>query len=40
MDYSNGLFDCQSPASPFLGGLRALHLLEDLLGALELMDGE
>uniref|UniRef100_A0A668A9S9 PPFIA binding protein 1a n=1 Tax=Myripristis murdjan TaxID=586833 RepID=A0A668A9S9_9TELE len=40
MDYSNGLFDCQSPTSPFLGGLRALHLLEDLRGALELMDNE
>ena len=38
MDYSNGLFDCQSPTSPFLGSLRALHLLEDLRGALELMD--
>uniref|UniRef100_A0A8C5FNP7 Liprin-beta-1-like n=1 Tax=Gadus morhua TaxID=8049 RepID=A0A8C5FNP7_GADMO len=40
MDYSNGLFDCQSPSSPFLGGMRALHLLEDLRAALELMDGE
>uniref|UniRef100_UPI0037E8D0A6 liprin-beta-1 n=1 Tax=Semicossyphus pulcher TaxID=241346 RepID=UPI0037E8D0A6 len=40
MDYSNGLFDCQSPTSPFLGGLRVLHLLEDLRGALELMDNE
>ncbi|KAG7264548.1 hypothetical protein CRUP_013795, partial [Coryphaenoides rupestris] len=40
MDYSNGLFDCQSPTSPFLGGMRALHLLEDLRGALEVMDGE
>ncbi|XP_071761707.1 liprin-beta-1-like [Centroberyx gerrardi] len=40
MDYSNGLFDCQSPTSPFLGGLRALHLLEDLRAALELMDTE
>ncbi|XP_061662173.1 liprin-beta-1-like isoform X2 [Syngnathoides biaculeatus] len=38
MDYSNGLFDCQSPTSPFLGGLRVLHLLEDLRAALELMD--
>ncbi|KAM6984730.1 liprin-beta-1-like [Aplochiton taeniatus] len=38
MDYSNGLFDCQSPNSPFLGSLRALHLLEDLRAALELMD--
>lgn len=40
MDYSNGLFDCQSPTSPLLGGLRVLHLLEDLRGALELMDNE
>lgn len=40
MDYSNGLFDCQSPTSPFLGGLRVLHLLEDLRGALELMDDD
>ncbi|XP_054480267.1 liprin-beta-1-like [Anoplopoma fimbria] len=40
MDYSNGLFDCQSPTSPFLGGLRVLHLLEDLRGLLELMDNE
>lgn len=40
MDYSNGLFDCQSPTSPFLGGFRVLHLLEDLRGALELMDNE
>ncbi|XP_034719461.1 liprin-beta-1 isoform X3 [Etheostoma cragini] len=40
MDYTNGLFDCQSPTSPFLGGLRVLHLLEDLRGVLELMDNE
>ncbi|XP_041746589.1 liprin-beta-1 isoform X4 [Coregonus clupeaformis] len=40
MDYSNGLFDCQSPTSPFMGSLRALHLLEDLRGVLELMDTE
>ncbi|KAF7649649.1 hypothetical protein LDENG_00138070 [Lucifuga dentata] len=40
MDYSNGLFDCQSPTSPFLGSLRVLHLLEDLRAALELMDNE
>ncbi|XP_060925185.1 liprin-beta-1-like isoform X2 [Limanda limanda] len=40
MDYSNGLFDCQSPTSPFMGGLRVLHLLEDLRAALELMDNE
>ncbi|XP_028305870.1 liprin-beta-1-like isoform X2 [Gouania willdenowi] len=40
MNYSNGLFDCQSPTSPFLGGFRVLHLLEDLRAALELMDNE
>uniref|UniRef100_A0A673XBT6 PPFIA binding protein 1b n=1 Tax=Salmo trutta TaxID=8032 RepID=A0A673XBT6_SALTR len=40
MDYSNGLFDCQSPTSPFMGSLRALNLLEDLRGVLELMDTE
>ncbi|XP_071358618.1 liprin-beta-1b isoform X6 [Trachinotus anak] len=40
LDYSNGLFDCQSPTSPFMGNLRALHLLEDLRGVLELMDTE
>ncbi|XP_041694034.1 liprin-beta-1 isoform X7 [Coregonus clupeaformis] len=40
MDYSNGLFDCQSPTSPFMGSLRALNLLEDLRGMLELMDTE
>ncbi|XP_061085346.1 liprin-beta-1b isoform X2 [Conger conger] len=40
LEYSNGLFDCQSPTSPFMGGLRALHLVEDLRGALELMDPE
>ncbi|KAM6960889.1 liprin-beta-1b [Aplochiton taeniatus] len=40
MDYTNGLFDCQSPTSPFMGSLRALHLLEDLRGLLELMDAE
>ncbi|XP_056131642.1 liprin-beta-1-like isoform X2 [Lampris incognitus] len=40
MDYSNGLFDCQSPTSPFLGSLRTLHLLEDLRAMLELMDTE
>ncbi|XP_054609543.1 liprin-beta-1-like isoform X2 [Dunckerocampus dactyliophorus] len=40
IDYSNGLFDCQSPTSPFLGGLRVLHLLEDLRAALEVMDNE
>ncbi|XP_048123721.1 LOW QUALITY PROTEIN: liprin-beta-1-like [Alosa alosa] len=40
IDYSNGLFDCQSPTSPFISSLRALHLLEDLRGALELMDAD
>nr|XP_057932176.1 liprin-beta-1b isoform X4 [Doryrhamphus excisus] len=40
LDYSNGLFDCQSPSSPFMGNLRALHLLEDLRGILELLDNE
>ncbi|TRY87861.1 hypothetical protein DNTS_030009 [Danionella cerebrum] len=40
LDYSNGIFDCQSPTSPFLGNLRALNLLEDLRGVLELMDTE
>ncbi|XP_068578820.1 liprin-beta-1b isoform X2 [Cebidichthys violaceus] len=40
LDYSNGLYDCQSPTSPFMGSLRALHLLEDLRSVLELMDTE
>ncbi|XP_067357735.1 liprin-beta-1b isoform X3 [Channa argus] len=40
LDYSNGMFDCQSPTSPFMGSLRALHLLEDLRNVLELMDTE
>ncbi|KAF7661111.1 hypothetical protein LDENG_00269180 [Lucifuga dentata] len=40
LDYPNGLFDCQSPTSPFMGSLRALHLLEDLRSVLELMDME
>ncbi|GAA6103208.1 liprin-beta-1 isoform X2 [Tachysurus ichikawai] len=38
MNYTNGLFDCQSPSSPLLGSLRAVHLLEELRGTLELMD--
>ncbi|XP_059361004.1 liprin-beta-1-like [Carassius carassius] len=38
MNFTNGLFDCQSPTSPFLGSLRVLHLLEDLRAALDLMD--
>ncbi|XP_052438043.1 liprin-beta-1b isoform X2 [Carassius gibelio] len=40
LDYSNGIFDCQSPTTPFIGNLRALNLLEDLRGVLELMDAE
>lgn len=40
LDYSNGMFDCQSPTSPFMGSLRALHLLEDLRSVLEVMDTE
>ncbi|KAG7523121.1 liprin-beta-1 isoform X4 [Solea senegalensis] len=40
LDYSNGLFDCQSPTSPFMGSLRALHLLEDLRSVLEMLDTE
>lgn len=40
MGYTNGLFDCQSPTSPFLGSLRVLHLLEDMRAALDLMDPE
>ncbi|XP_029008811.1 liprin-beta-1b isoform X2 [Betta splendens] len=40
LDYSNGLYDCQSPTSPFMGSLRALHLLDDLRSVLEVMDTE
>lgn len=40
MDYSNGLFGCQSPTSPLMGGPRPLHLLEDLRAALDLMDNQ
>ncbi|XP_040024686.2 liprin-beta-1-like isoform X2 [Gasterosteus aculeatus] len=40
LDYSNGMYDCQSPTSLFMGSLRALHLLEDLRSVLELMDTE
>uniref|UniRef100_A0A8C3U1I8 PPFIA binding protein 1 n=1 Tax=Catharus ustulatus TaxID=91951 RepID=A0A8C3U1I8_CATUS len=40
LEYSNGIFDCQSPTSPFMGGLRALHLVEDLRGLLEMMEAE
>ncbi|XP_029426182.1 liprin-beta-1 isoform X3 [Nannospalax galili] len=38
LEYSNGIFDCQSPTSPFVGSLRALHLVEDLRGLLEMME--
>ncbi|XP_068133718.1 liprin-beta-1 isoform X10 [Hyperolius riggenbachi] len=38
LEYSNGIFDCQSPTSPFMGSLRVLHLIEDLRGMLEIMD--
>ncbi|XP_066446945.1 liprin-beta-1 isoform X3 [Eleutherodactylus coqui] len=38
LEYSNGIFDCQSPTSPFMGSLRVLHLIEDLRGMLEMMD--
>ncbi|XP_033881719.1 liprin-beta-1-like isoform X6 [Acipenser ruthenus] len=40
LEYSNGIFDCQSPTSPFMGSLRVLHLVEDLRGLLELMEVE
>ncbi|XP_048958517.1 liprin-beta-1 isoform X1 [Canis lupus baileyi] len=40
LEYSNGIFDCQSPTSPFMGSLRALHVVEDLRGLLEMMDTE
>ncbi|XP_008940332.1 PREDICTED: liprin-beta-1-like, partial [Merops nubicus] len=38
LEYSNSIFDCQSPTSPFMGGLRVLHLVEDLRGLLEVME--
>ncbi|CAL9697394.1 unnamed protein product [Knipowitschia caucasica] len=38
LDYSNGMLECQSPSSPFMGSLRALHLLEDLHNVLDLME--
>lgn len=38
LEYSNGIFDCQSPTSPFMGSLRALHLVEDLRGLLDVME--
>ncbi|KFP83610.1 Liprin-beta-1 [Apaloderma vittatum] len=40
LEYSNGIFDCQSPTSPFMGSLRALHLVEDLRGLLEVMEAD
>ncbi|XP_030071336.1 liprin-beta-1 isoform X5 [Microcaecilia unicolor] len=40
LEYSNGIFDCQSPTSPFMGSLRVLHLMEDLRGLLELMEAD
>ncbi|XP_036373666.1 liprin-beta-1-like [Megalops cyprinoides] len=40
LGYFNGLYGCQSPTSPLMGGLQILHLLEDLRGALEIMDPE
>ncbi|XP_043938648.1 liprin-beta-1 [Protopterus annectens] len=40
LEYSNGIYDCQSPTSPFMGSLRVLHLVEDLRGLLELMETE
>ncbi|KAL0968467.1 hypothetical protein UPYG_G00267260 [Umbra pygmaea] len=40
IDYSNGMFDCQSPTSPYMGSVRALNLLEELRGVLELMDAD
>ncbi|KAM4747041.1 liprin-beta-1 isoform 2-T2 [Rhinophrynus dorsalis] len=38
LEYSNGIFDCQSPTSPFMGSLRVLQLIEDLRGMLEMME--
>lgn len=38
LEYPNGIFDCQSPTSPFMGSFRALHLVEDLRGLLEVME--
>ncbi|NXS90741.1 LIPB1 protein, partial [Jacana jacana] len=40
LEYSNGILDCQSPTSPFMGGLRVLHLVEDLRGLLEMMEAD
>ncbi|XP_036889666.1 liprin-beta-1 isoform X1 [Sturnira hondurensis] len=38
LEYPNGIFDCQSPTSPFMGSFRVLHLVEDLRGLLEVME--
>ena len=38
LEYSNGFFDCQSPTSPVMGSLRALHFVEDLRGLLEMLE--
>ncbi|XP_033078475.1 liprin-beta-1 isoform X14 [Trachypithecus francoisi] len=38
LEYSNWIFYCQSPTSPFMGSLQALHLVEDLRGLLEMME--
>ncbi|XP_058138952.1 liprin-beta-1 isoform X11 [Dasypus novemcinctus] len=40
LEYSNGIFDCQSPTSPFMGSFRVLHLVEDLRGLLEMMEAD
>ncbi|XP_007893599.1 liprin-beta-1b isoform X5 [Callorhinchus milii] len=40
LDYTNGLFDCQSPTSPYMGGIRVLHLVEDLRGLVEMMEND
>ncbi|XP_023593822.1 liprin-beta-1 [Trichechus manatus latirostris] len=40
LEYSNGIFDCQSPTSPFMGSLRVLHLVEDLRGLLTMMEAD
>uniref|UniRef100_A0A2K5K457 Liprin-beta-1/2 coiled-coil domain-containing protein n=1 Tax=Colobus angolensis palliatus TaxID=336983 RepID=A0A2K5K457_COLAP len=38
LEYSNGIFNWQSPTSPFMGSLQALHLVEDLRGLLEMIE--
>ncbi|KAJ8398886.1 hypothetical protein AAFF_G00417940 [Aldrovandia affinis] len=40
LEYSNSLFGFQSPTSPFMGGLHVLQHVEELRGALELLDPE